>query len=769
MKKKLIIVESPGKIKTLSRFLGSEYIIEASKGHVIDLPPTRMGVSADKGFVPDFKVVKDRRDVIIKLQQAAKRASKVYLAPDPDREGEAISWHLANLLDLDPFDNCRISFNSITKDDVIKSLESPGKIDFNLVNAQQSRRILDRLVGYKLSPFLWQKICLGLSAGRVQSVAVSLVCKREREIIAFEPKEYWTISVNVKTKPGKMFVLKLVKVADKKVDLPNHGAAKAIADKIMNSQLRVDKLAKRARKQVPPPPFITSTLQAEASQKHSLTPRRTMSIAQKLYEGIELGNEGHVGLITYMRTDSTRVSDEGLRELSSFINKNFSEKYRLKKPRIYKAKKNSQDAHEAIRPTSVYRTPDLMAAYLKPEQLKLYTLIWKRHVASQMAEAEYLVQTVEATPDDIVLQATGTTMTFEGFTSIYPTADSKAEKDEIPKLSQSEELLLDQVDSKQNFTTPPPRFTESSLIKLLEKEGIGRPSTYAAIVETIQQRKYVKKIEGKLQPSDTAFAVNDILEGQFSDIIDTGFTAAMENALDKIEEGDLDWLEVLRNFYDPFNASLKEAELVVEKLQIETDLKCEVCNSAMLLRVGRSGKFLGCSAYPDCRHTVHIPEEMNIFASSIPKAPLIIAQELQDWQLKNKPEVKPANLKCEVCGSEMLIKDGKYGQFIACSAYPDCKNTKQIVKDTGIDCPKPDCDGKMLEKKSKRQRIFFGCSNYPDCDVTTWKKPTGQLCPECNAPLIWHSTKKLSDHIKCPAKGCGYKFIPEGTSNENED
>lgn len=777
MTKNLIIVESPGKIKTLSKFLGKEFIVEASKGHVIDLPPSRFGVSTENGFVPDFHVVKDRKEVILKLQKLARTVDRIYLAPDPDREGEAISWHLANVLNIDPLSECRITFNSITREDVLKSLQSPRSIDFPLVNAQQSRRILDRLVGYKLSPLLWQKVCLGLSAGRVQSVAVALICSREKEILAFIPEEFWTIDAELKTTSNRKFQVKLVKQAGKKTTVPDKASADKIIEAIKKAKLSATAVNSRERRQTPPPPFITSTLQAEAAQKFSFTPRRTMSVAQKLYEGVELGKEGQVGLITYMRTDSVRIAPEGLAELDEYLRENYSSDYLLKTHRQFKMKKGAQDAHEAIRPTSVMRTPEKMAAWLKPEQLKLYSLIWKRYVASQMAEARYKVVTIDVDVNDNLLQASGTTMVFDGFTSLYAISreeDEPAEidtdgKQKLPPVEEGENLQLCSVSGEQNFTAPPPRYSESSLIKTLEKEGIGRPSTYATIVDTIQQRRYVHKSEGRLQPSDSAFVVNHILEACFADIINPGFTASMENNLDRIEEGEVDWVHVLSDFYEPFLKDLKRAESEIERVQIPSDMNCEKCGQNMVVRLGRSGKFLACSAYPACKSTINIPEELLLFANGVPKGPMAIAALLEQFGTEEKGDSEPIDEKCDKCGAAMHIRTGRFGRFIACTNYPECKNTRPIVKDIGVGCPKVGCNGRMLEKKSKRGRLFYGCSNYPECDLTTWAKPTGELCPECGAPLVWHSTKKAGKYIKCSGKGCKYKIVPEGIENDEQE
>ena len=769
--KTLIIVESPGKIKTLSKFLGRDYVVEASKGHVIDLPPSRIGVDPENGFVPYLRVVPDRENIVLKLQAAAKKVDRIYLAPDPDREGEAISWHLANILNIDPLSDCRVTFNSITKDSVLQALEAPRPIDQNLVSAQQSRRILDRLVGFKLSPLLWKKVCLGLSAGRVQSVAVLLICQREKEIMAFTPEEYWTISASLKTADGQLFQVKHTKTDGKKAAIKDSDAAHSVVETIKSSPISVSAVTRRNRSQTPLPPFITSTLQQEASQKYSFTSKRTMSIAQKLYEGVELGKEGQVGLITYMRTDSTRVSPEGLSDLRSFILENFEGSYSLKTPRTFPTKKGAQDAHEAIRPTSIHRTPQLMERYLKPEALKLYSLIWKRFTASQMAEAVYKVVSADMEVGGHTFYATGTTMVFPGYTIVYtdPQPEESGEdnsKQKMPELSKGQELDLVEVTPKQNFTSPPPRYSESMLIKTLEKEGIGRPSTYASIIDTVQARGYVKKLGGKFRPSDAAFVVTDILVKAFGDIINTGFTAKMENELDFIEEGKTDWIHVLEDFYRPFSEDLKSADGAIPKTLIETDCICPKCGAGMIIKLGRTGKFLACSAYPACKSTRNIPDDLSVFAGGIPQSQLKIREVLDISRESQSREVELTDQKCALCSSQMLLKTGRFGQFLACSNYPECKATKPIVKDTGVKCPAEGCEGQMLEKKSKRGRIFFGCSKYPACSVSTWNRPTGGLCPECSSPIVSHSTKKLGEHIKCSNKSCSFKKFPEGADND---
>jgi len=776
--KNLLIVESPGKIKTLSKFLGKDFIIEASKGHIVDLPESRLGVDSENGFVPAFRVVEEREDVIRKLMELAKDAKLVYLAPDPDREGEAISWHLANVLNIDPTALCRVTFNSITKEEVLQALDNPRPINLNLVNAQQSRRILDRLVGYRLSPLLWKKVSLGLSAGRVQSVAVLFICEREKEILSFQPLEYWTIDALVEFTAKKCFPVKLVKTDGKKPVISDEKTAMETLNEIKNSELIVSSVNKRIKKQTPSPPFITSTLQQEASQRFSFTSKRTMSIAQKLYEGIELGSEGPVGLITYMRTDSVRVSSEGLNESRAFILKEFGEKYSLPTPRLYKSRKEAQDAHEAIRPTSVWRTPDSLSRNLSNEALKLYTLIWRRFVASQMAEAQFEVLTIDISSGRHLLQTSGTTLTFDGFTTLYTETQSEEtnsdnghtdesnDKTRLPNLKKDQKLELDSITPKQNFTSPPPRFTESMLIKTLEKEGIGRPSTYAAIIETIQQRGYVKKVDGKFHPSDAAFLTTQILTSGFTDIINPRFTAVMETYLDEIEEGNKDWVKILKDFYEPFMKDLKKAETEMQKARVESDCICSKCGRPMIVKLGRTGKFLACSGYPECKSTENIPEEILLFANGVKETPVKLREILDKIKAETPPDPDTTEYVCETCGAPMVIKKGRFGKFIACSKYPECKTTKKILQDIGIKCPIDGCSGVIVQKKSKKHRLFYGCSKYPECKMTTWEKPTGELCPQCRTPLVWHSTKKLGTYKKCSAKECGFKLLSDDSQKE---
>ncbi|MBF0408672.1 MAG: type I DNA topoisomerase [Candidatus Riflebacteria bacterium] len=773
--KNLLIVESPGKIKTLSKFLGSDFIVEASKGHIVDLPESRIGVDVESGFVPIYQVSKTRADVIKKIKDAAERSDRIYLAPDPDREGEAISWHLANILDVDPFSPCRVTFNSITKEEVLKAISNPRSIDLNLVSAQQSRRILDRIVGYKLSPLLWKKVCMGLSAGRVQSVAVLFICKREQEILAFNPEEYWTIKAILKTTAGASFETKLAKYKGKKAVVPDSETSEEVLREIHESEPVVEQVTKRAKKTSPPPPFITSTLQQEASYKFSFTSKRTMSLAQKLYEGIEVGNEGQVGLITYMRTDSVRISPEGLSEAKDYIETRFDKSYSLPHPRHYKTKQGAQDAHEAIRPTSVKRTPEQLSRHLSADELKLYSLIWKRFVATQMAESIHDILTIDISAGKALLQATGSTLVFDGFTALYTESAEESsetesdnsknseEKQKLPQIEEGEKLKLRSVDSKQNFTLPPARYSESILIKTLEKEGIGRPSTYATIIETIQQRGYVSKVDGRFKPSDAAFLTTSILTGSFKDVINPKFTASMETLLDEIGDGKIEWVKVLSDFYQPFIKDLKRAEENLKKVELGSDCFCIKCGRPMIVKLGITGKFLACTGYPECKTTENIPEEIVLFAQENEERSSVKLRETLD-KIKERDgtgKTEPTGEICETCGAPMSIRTGRFGRFVACDNYPECKSTKPLLESTGVKCPMEGCSGTIVIKKSKRRRTFYACSKYPECKLTLWAKPTGKPCPTCGAPLIFHSTKKLGEFIKCSVKTCEYKEFPE--------
>ncbi len=591
-------------------------------------------------------------------------------------------------------------------------------------------------------------------------MAVMLICRREKEIMAFVPEEYWHVDLELKTNKKEPFILRLAKENGKKSEVTNAKQAEAIAAKVKDANITITDLTENLRPQNPPPPFITSTLQAEAAARFGYAPKRTMSIAQKLYEGIEIGSEGQTGLITYMRTDSVRISPEGLKDIRDFIATSYDKKYSTSKPRDFSTKKGAQDAHEAIRPTLPSRTPAALAPFLKKDQHNIYTLIWNRAVASQMAEALNKVVTLEADIDGLVFRAKGSTNVFDGYTKLYKTKNEDGDTDSVdkqtlPLLKKGDKVTLKNIKKTQNFTTPPPRYTEASIIRTMEKEGIGRPSTYASIVDTIQQRKYVKKEEGKFVPSDTAFLVNEVLETYFPDLISLDFTAKMEKHLDMVEEEELDWVKLLDDFYKPFEAELEKAENNLEKVQIPTDVICPECESIMLARMGKTGKFLACSNYPDCKSTINIPDTLVMFANGIPEGPIHLADKISETEETEEPEL--LDEVCDKCGSPMQVKTGRFGKFIACSNYPACKNTKPILKEVGVNCPAKGCNGKIVEKRSKTGRLFYGCSNYPDCTITTWSLPTGKLCPLCSEPLVWHTTKKLGKHIKCSDKKCKYK------------
>ena len=691
MGKSLIIVESPTKIKTLKNFLGDKYRLEASMGHVRDLPKSTLGVDVEHDFAPEYRAIPERKEVIKKLKEAAKSADEIFLASDPDREGEAISWHLQETLKAPNVR--RIEFNEITKDAVLRALEHPRTVDMRRVNAQQARRVLDRLVGYKLSPLVWHKVRRGLSAGRVQSVAVRLVCEREREIQAFVPDEFWTIIAKLTPLDRESpFDAKLIGRAGKKLEVKNETSAKEILAELKGADYSVSKVSRSDKKKSPAPPFITSTLQQEASRKMRFSNKRTMLVAQQLYEGVELGTEGSVGLISYMRTDSTRIAEEALLGVRDYITATFGDKYVPSKARYFRKAKAAQDAHEAIRPTSVARTPESVAQYLSGDQLKLYKLIWQRFVACQMAEAVYDVMTVDVLAKDYLFRATGARVKFDGFTKVYTEGrDEAAELDEeqppLPPLAEGQSLRLIELVPDQHFTQPPPRYTEATLVRTLEEKGIGRPSTYAAITSTIQDRGYVELIERKFHPTELGFGVNDLLVKHFPDVLDVSFTASVESQLDKIEDGEMEWVPIIREFYEPFSVKVEKAHQEAERVKftpVETEEVCPNCGRKMVIREGRYGKFLGCSGYPECKTIVKIE--------------------------------KKTNLVCPTCG-----------------------------------------EGQVVEKRSKKKKLFYGCNRYPDCKFVSWTLPVGRNCPKCGSPLVENRFRGRLSGVKCSKLECDYK------------
>ncbi len=744
MAKALIIVESPAKTKTLKNFLGDEFRVEASMGHVRDLPEKEFGVDVQNGFTPTYITLPERQEVLKKLKEAAEKASEVYLASDPDREGEAIAWHLKEALNL--HHARRIEFNEITRQAVQQALQHPRDIDMNRVHAQQARRILDRIVGYRLSPLLWKKANRNtLSAGRVQSVAVRLVVEREREIEAFVPEEYWTITARLTPDTEANAFDATLRLRDgEKLELHNEQEANAVLQELEGAQYVVQKVKRTERKRNPSPPFITSTLQQEAARKLGFSAKRTMQVAQQLYEGVELGAQGSVGLITYMRTDSTRIAAEAQAQAREYIGKQFGDRYLPEKPPQYRSRGGAQDAHEAIRPTSVTRTPESVKAYLSKEQYELYRLIWQRFVASQMSAAVLDVVTVDIQAGRYTFRATGSSVKFDGFMRVYVEGKdngelSDEERPPLPPMMEGQVLTLLHLLPEQHFTEPPPRYTEATLVKALEEKGIGRPSTYATILSTIVERGYVELKEKRFYPTQLGIAVTDYLVKHFPDILDVQFTAGVEQQLDDIEEGKQGWTEVLHAFYEPFAQRLAETEKSNEFVRIEpkeTDYTCPNCGAKMLLREGRYGKFLGCSRYPECKTIVKVTR------SGEPA-----------------PPDRPSDEVCEQCGSPMVIRWGRYGEYLACT-NPQCGARKPMEKSLGITCPQ--CkQGQIVERKARkgkmRGKVFYGCNRYPECDFTLWDKPVGRTCPKCGSLLVEKQSGRKQVIIACSNKECDYR------------
>ncbi len=762
MAKNLVIVESPAKTRTLVRFLGKEYDILATVGHIIDLPKSKLGIDPANSFKPEYQVIKGKEKTISKLKKAARKADTIYLAPDPDREGEAIAWHVANCLKGGTkAEFVRVAFNEITESAVLEAMKSPRAVDMNRVNAQQARRVLDRIVGYTVSPFLWKTVAHNLSAGRVQSVALRLVCEREAEIEAFTQQEYWNIAALLVTTGKDEFTARLYRIDDKTLSSPiDTGAkktwiasekeAKACIAELKKASFAVTKIKKSERKRKPLPPFITSTLQQEAAKVYGFSPKATMSTAQKLYEGVEISKKGPTGLITYMRTDSTRVSKEALAAVRALIGKDYGKQYLPAKANVYGSKRKAQDAHEAIRPTYMSLPPEKVKKKLTPSQFKLYSLIWKRFIASQMQPARFDVQTVDISAGRYLFRATAQKVRFDGFLKVYREGREPDENgnggngiETLPDLKEGERLKLKKLTPSQSFTKPPARFSEAMLVKQLEADGIGRPSTYATIISTLKDRKYAESQERKLIPTELGTTVNKILVENLPDLFDITFTADMESELDLIEDGTEDWVNVLNGFYEPFMetiSGLKQREEEIKQSMFEaTDEVCEKCGSPMVIRWGRNGRFMACSAYPNCKSTKPLPGERDQFTT---------------------------DEKCEKCGSPMVIKTGRFGRFMACSAYPDCKNTKAIT--LGIDCPRPGCGGKITEKQTRGGKLFYGCSKYPKCDFASWDKPINEKCPACGyAFMVQKISKKRGEYLRCPKCRHEMAEVPD-TSPEEE-
>lgn len=800
MAKNLVIVESPAKAKTIGKYLGKQFLVKASLGHIKDLPKKDLSVDVENDFKPVYEVIEGKKKLIQELRTAAKGAENVYLAADPDREGEAICYHLQEELEGNKKNGpkiYRVMFNEITKNAIQKAFEKPLRVNLHLVDAQQARRILDRLVGYKISPLLWDKVRRGLSAGRVQTVALRLIVDREREIRAFQKKEYWTIDVNLGAKKPPQLTAHLAKRDEENVEIADQAAADAIVHALEDTSYVVRSVVNREKRRNPVPPFITSTVQQEAARKLRFSVKRTMMLAQKLYEGVELGQEeGAVGLISYMRTDSTRVSNDALDEVRAMIEERYGAEYRPEKPNFYKGKKDAQDAHEAIRPTSALRTPESVAKFLAEDELKLYRLIWMRFVASQMTPAVFDQTTIEVDAKGkdgaaYLFRATGSVPKFDGFLKVYEEGkDQKDEDDEelksrLPAVTAGEVLKFKSIEPEQHFTEPPPRFTEATLVKELEADGVGRPSTYASILSTIQDREYARKDGGKFFPTELGMVVTDLLLESFDDLFDAGYTARMEAELDDIEEGKIDWRTSMSDFYARFEKDLDHAArnmTDIKRMEKPTDLVCDKCGKPMVIKWGKHGSFIACTGYPECTST----RELTVDLPDVDSADLTEQDETtycdncgRPMVLKKgrfgqfmactgypdckttkqlgeaqKPKDVPLDEDCPQCGGKMVKKYGRYGEFVACGNYPKCKFVKQ--KTIGVKCP--NCtEGDVVERRSKRGKTFYGCSRYPECDFVGWGKPISEKCPECGGSYLVEKYLKAGAFAQCPNTECKFK------------
>ena len=780
--KNLVVVESPAKARTLSRYLGRNFTVKASVGHVADLPKSKLGVDVDDDFKPAYEVIHGKGKIIAELKEALKGKDALFLGPDPDREGEAIAYHVARRVVTRSFKGKvhRVLFNEITRDAVRRAVANPVEIDEHKFEAQQARRVIDRLVGYQISPLLWEKVRRGLSAGRVQSVAVRLIVERERLIENFKAVEYWSITAQLDHQ-GETFQARLAQVGNDKIDLKGLRAgdkdaffvatqaqAEALVKKLAGrDDWKVLAVAKSARQRKAPPPFITSTLQQEAARRHGFQPRHTMSVAQRLYEGVELGEAGVTGLITYMRTDSTRSAPEAVEAVRGHIAGAYGGDYLPDQPNTFKVKKASQDAHEAIRPTSVEHSPRDLAGFLRADELKIYTLVWNRFVASQMCPARFDQTRVDIGSDDCVFRASGQVMRFDGFLRVYEESReagdrSGAEEEEnggaLPDLAEGKPLNLLGLEPLQHFTQPPPRFSQASLIRELEEDGIGRPSTYASIMSTIIGREYVKQDEQRrMRPTQLGALVTDLLVEAFPDILNVEFTADLEDHLDRVEDGSEDWLAVTRRFYEPFRVDLDRAKVEMPDVKgrvEETEVPCEECGKRLVIKWGRNGEFLACPSYPDCKFTANF-------------------NRLDDGSIEIE-EPEATDETCDKCGSPMQYKYGKYGKFLGCSSYPECKNVRSLNSPVplGIACPdKPlGCgEGGMVQKVSRRGKVFYACDRYPDCDFALWDRPVENECPECEAPFVVERTTKRAGTVRrCPAEDCDYEeSVGEGFGEQS--
>ena len=799
MAKALVIVESPTKAKTINKYLGKQFVVKASLGHIKDLPKKDLAVDIEHGFEPRYEVIEGKKKLITELKQAAKSVDDVYLAADPDREGEAICYHLQEVLTEGKHKNgphiYRVMFNEITKKAIDKAMEKPGQVNVALVDAQQARRVLDRLVGYKISPLLWDKVRRGLSAGRVQTVALRLVVEREREIRAFQKKEYWTVDVDLAAKKPPVLVARLFKQNDETPEIGSQETVDALLAQLDGVDYIVKSVGTREKKRNPVAPFTTSTLQQESARKLRFSVKRTMILAQRLYEGVDVGKES-VGLITYMRTDSTRISEDAIADVRHYIGERYGKEFLPETLNIYKSKKDAQDAHEAVRPTSMAYSPEVVEKYLAEDEMKLYRLIWNRFVACQMVPALFDQTTIDVSAKgkngtDYTFRATGSILKFDGFLKVYQEGkDQSDEEDEelkhrLPVVVEGETLKFKTIKPEQHFTEPPPRYNEATLVKRLEADGVGRPSTYASILSTIQEREYVKKDGGRFTPTELGMVVTDLLLESFDDIFDVKYTARMEEELDEIEEGKLDWRKAMSDFYERFDKDLKHAEehmTDVKRMEKPTDLTCEKCGKPLVIKWGKHGSFIACTGYPDCTYTreltVDLPDVDKVDLSEQGEEeycencgrPMVLKKgrfgtflactgypdcktTKQIGGTQKKPD-QPLDEKCPNCDNNLVLKSGRFGEFTACSNYPTCKYVKQ--KTIGVKCP--ECsEGEVIERRSKKGKTFYGCNRYPDCKFVAWGKPVSEKCPDCGSPYMVEKWLKAGPVWQCPNPECKHK------------
>jgi DNA topoisomerase-1 len=799
MPKALVIVESPTKAKTINKYLGKNYVVKACIGHIKDLPKKDLAVDIEHNFEPHYEVIEGKKKLVAELKQAAKKVDNVYLAADPDREGEAICFHLQEELQDKKNGGAhiyRVMFNEITKKAIEKAFEKPGQVNNNLVDAQQARRVLDRLVGYKISPLLWDKVRRGLSAGRVQTVALRLIVEREREIRAFLKREYWTIDAELAAKKPPVLTARLIKQNDETPEVGNQETADGLVAQLEGADYIVKSVGTREKKRNPVASFITSTLQQESSRKLRFSVKRTMMLAQRLYEGIEIGKEGGVGLITYMRTDSTRVSDDALKDARDYIAERYGKEFLPATANVYKSKKDAQDAHEAIRPTSMAYTPEVVEKHLAEDEMKLYRLIWNRFVASQMMPAVFDQTTIDVSAKgkngfDYTFRATGSVLKFEGFLKIYQEGKDQTDEDDeelkhrLPAVTEGEKLKFRAIKPEQHFTEPPPRYNEATLVKKLESDGVGRPSTYASILSTILEREYVQKDGGRFQPTELGMVVTDLLLESFDDIFDVKYTARMEQELDEIEEGKIDWRASMAEFYEKFDHDLKHAEehmTDIKRMEKPIDEACPKCSKGLVIKWGKHGSFIACTGYPDCTYT----RELTVDLPDVDKVDLTEQGDEEYCENCGRPMVlkkgrfgtflactgypdckttkqiggtqkkadQPLDEKCPQCGNNMVMKTGRYGEFTACSNYPTCKFVKQ--KTIGVKCP--ECsEGEVVERRSKKGKTFYGCHRYPECNFVAWGKPIAEKCPECSSPYMIEKFLKAGPVWQCPNPECKHK------------